>query len=144
MNDRMSFDIKRCSRSSIVWYLYFIMRKGSTQKAETETCCHQSPLSVFSLSTPRVLPLSESVCRKQPLAVRVNSDSAAMRYAGALLLTRNAHFNPAQSDSGTAIDVGRQLLCHHYDCVVAHRQQQQQQQQAQAATASSDRLTLAD
>lgn len=101
-----------------------------------------SPPSLSSLSTPRVLPLSASVCRKQPLAVRVNSDSAAMRYAGALLLTRNAHFNPAQSDSGTVIDVGRQLLCHHYDCVVAHRQQQQQQ--AQAATASSDRLTLAD
>lgn len=110
MPDRMSFDIKRGSRR-ILWYLYFIMRKGSTQKAcwDLLSSVAQIPVSLPALSPS----LSSYPCLSQSAATTPCSSSELwfrrVRYAGAALLTRNAHFNPArhtvrQSDSLTVVN----------------------------------------
>lgn len=110
MPDRMSFDIKRCSRR-ILWYLYFIMRKGSTQKACWDLL---SSVDQIPVSLPAPSPsLSSYPCLSQSAATTPCSSSELwfrrVRYAGAALLTRNAHFNPArhavrQSDSLTVVN----------------------------------------
>lgn len=110
MPDRMSFDIKRGSRR-ILWYLYFIMRKGSTQKACWDLL---SSVAQIPVSLPAPSPsLSSRPCLSQSAATTPCSSSELwfrrVRYAGAALLTRNAHFNPArhtvrQSDSLTVVN----------------------------------------
>lgn len=137
MPDRMSFDIKRCSRR-ILWYLYFIMRKGSTQKA----CCDllssddQIPVSL-PVTIPFVVSLSKSVCRNNPLQFeRIVIPPCALCWCCSPYSERT--LQPCTTHSQTVGQPdGHQLLCHHYDCVIAHQQQPQQQHRAQPTTAST-------
>lgn len=92
---------------------YISLCEKVAHKRHAETCCHQSTRPP-SPSPPRHRPfLHIHTCLSQSAATTPCSSSELwfrrVRYAGAALLTRNAHFNPArqtarQSDSLTVVN----------------------------------------
>lgn len=119
---------------------YISLCEKVAHKRHAETCCHQStrsPSPSPPVSVPFYIYLSESVCRNNPLQFeRIVIPPCALCWCCSPYPERT--LQPCTTDSQTVRQPdGRQLLCHHYDCVIAHQQQPQQQHRAQATTAST-------